>query len=447
MYILDIIKDDYKTKWKSGDKILINAPTGSGKSTFFGNVISSYCEENNLSALMLSNRQLLKIQNQSLFKSNVDCFNYQAFENMVKKKNKDIKKLLKKYDIIFIDECHYFFLDSRFNCNTDIILEYLMESHEDKIIIFASATPEIMFGCISCDNFDYVYTLERNYDYIDNIIFYESDSDVLDILRNLPPYEKAIYFASRIEDSAMGSRTLKNARFICSQYNRQFRKFSDNESYKQIIEEEKFHCKILMTTSVLDNGINIKDNQLKHILIDLMDETTIIQCVGRKRILSNDDRITIYCKLPTKHQVFGNIYGNKNRLLYAERTSEKVLAKYLITQWEDVLKKGYIKYICDIFNYDENKAYIYNKIKSNNTVIELLNKYKNIKLFDDGQKEFMESFKERVYNTDNSEYDKYNFKSLAANIDEYDLPYKLQKIRERKGINRDKYYWIITDKS
>ena len=59
----------------------------------------------------------------------------------------------------------------------------------------------------------------------------------------------------------------------------------------------------------------------------------------------------------------------------------------------------------------------------------------------------MESFKERVYNTDNSEYDKYNFKSLAANIDEYDLPYKLQKIRERKGINRDKYYWIITDKS
>ena len=34
MYILDIIKDDYKTKWKSGDKILINAPTGSGKSTF-----------------------------------------------------------------------------------------------------------------------------------------------------------------------------------------------------------------------------------------------------------------------------------------------------------------------------------------------------------------------------------------------------------------------------
>ena len=145
--------------------------------------------------------------------------------------------------------------------------------------------------------------------------------------------------------------------------------------------------------------------------------------------------------------MFGNIYGNKNRLLYAERTSEKVLAKYLITQWEDVLKKGYIKYICDIFNYDENKAYIYNKIKSNNTVIELLNKYKNIKLFDDGQKEFMESFKERVYNTDNSEYDKYNFKSLAANIDEYDLPYKLQKIRERKGINRDKYYWIITDKS
>ena len=447
MYITDIIGDDYKEKWEIGNKILIKAPTGSGKSTFFGKVISSYCEENNLNALMLSNRQLLKLQNQMLFKTNVDCFNYQTFEYMVKKRNRSINKLLDKYDIIFIDECHYFFMDSRFNQNTDIILEYILQKHDDKIIIFASATPDVIYGCIALDSFDYVYNIERNYDYIKNIVFYEKDSDVISILKNLNPYDKAIYFASRIEDSAMGSKELKNAKFICSQYNKQFRKFSDNVTYNQIVNNEKFRCKVLMTTSVLDNGINIKDNKLKHILIDLMDETTIIQCVGRKRIVSDDDAVTLYCKLPNKHQIYGYINGNKNRLMFTDRITEKVLAKYMIGQWEEIYRIGYVQYICNIFNYNSDNAIIYKEENVHDSVLELLEKYKNIKLFGDSQKEFLESFKEQVYNKDNSSYDKYNFKSLAANIEEYNLPYQLEKHRERKGKYRDRYYWIIISRN
>ena len=51
MYITELIGEDYKTKWKVGNKILIKAQTGSGKSTFFGNVIAQFCEEQNLHAL------------------------------------------------------------------------------------------------------------------------------------------------------------------------------------------------------------------------------------------------------------------------------------------------------------------------------------------------------------------------------------------------------------
>ncbi len=447
MYITELIGEDYKTKWKVGNKILIKAQTGSGKSTFFGNVIAQFCEEQNLHALMLSNRRLLRLQNQLLFKTNVDCFNYQTFESIVRKGKKQIDALFDKYDIIFIDECHYFFIDSAFNNNTDIVLEYVLREHKDKILIFASATPELMLQCIKKDNFDYVYEMKNDYSYIRKIIFYKEDKDVDDILRNLPPYEKSIYFAARVEDAAVNSRTFKNARFICSQYNRRFKKFSDNATYSQIVEHEKFDCKILMTTSVLDNGINIKDNRLKHILIDLMDETTVIQCVGRKRVISDTDGIILYCRVPKKQQIYGNIYGNRNRQKSSTRLSEKCLAKYISRQWEKVLKIGYEKYICDIFNYNIETALHYQADKIEDAISHILKQYKNLKLFDEEQREFMETFKEQVYNKDSTEYDRYNFKSLAANIEEYGLPYKLEKRREKSGKNRDKYYWIITENS
>ena len=445
-YVSEIIKDDYKNKWKLGDRIVIKAQTGSGKSTFFGNTISVYSEEHGLNALMLSNRNLLKLQNRLLFKVNIDCINYQTFESISIKQNKTIDSLLDKYDIIFIDECHYFYTDSAFNPNTNLILQYLKKEHNDKILIFASATPDMIFYSIQKEKFNYIYEIPYDYSFIKKIVFYESDEDVENIIKNIPPTEKAIYFASKVVDSAMYSNKFKNSKFICSQYNRQFKKFSDMNIYNQIVKNEKFSCKILMTTSVLDNGINIKDEKLKHILIDIMDATTLIQCIGRKRIESDNDGIIIYCRKPSKRQIMGSLFGNINRMKFAKRESDKVMADYISNQWNEVKRIGYENYICNIFDYNINMAIWYKINARGNTIKDVLEKYLNIKLFEDGQDEFMRIFKEMVYNQDSKEYDKYNFKSLAANIEEYGLPYKLLKHRERAGNNRNKWYWMITKK-
>lgn len=50
----------------------------------------------------------------------------------------------------------------------------------------------------------------------------------------------------------------------------------------------------MFTTPVLDNGINIKDEQVKHVFIELYDLTEFIQCLGRKRRIDEEDTITLY---------------------------------------------------------------------------------------------------------------------------------------------------------
>ena len=58
----------------------------------------------------------------------------------------------------------------------------------------------------------------------------------------------------------------------------------NSELKKYIIENERFECKVLITTSVLDNGVNIKDDDVTNIIIDSFDKVTFIQEIGRIRI-------------------------------------------------------------------------------------------------------------------------------------------------------------------
>lgn len=51
---------------------------------------------------------------------------------------------------------------------------------------------------------------------------------------------------------------------------------------------------MLFTTKVLDNGVNLKDKAIKHIIIEQSDMVEFIQCLGRKRVQSPDDTITLY---------------------------------------------------------------------------------------------------------------------------------------------------------
>ena len=55
-----------------------------------------------------------------------------------------------------------------------------------------------------------------------------------------------------------------------------------------LLEGEKFNERVLITTSVLDSGINIVDNAVRHVVIFYTDRTQFIQALGRKRRQPDD---------------------------------------------------------------------------------------------------------------------------------------------------------------
>ena len=107
---------------------------------------------------------------------------------------------------------------------------------------------------------------------------------------------------------------------------------------------------------------------------------------------------------------------------------------------------GFISYICGLFNYDINKVKHYSKVVSAPKIEDLLKSYEGKKLFSEDKNLFIEAFKDLVYNKNDKNYDKYSFKSIQANIAEYNINYELIKTRETAGINKGKYYWIIKKK-
>lgn len=62
-------------------------------------------------------------------------------------------------------------------------------------------------------------------------------------------------------------------------------------AFRQITQNACFGCQMLFTTKVLDNGVNLKDKAIKHIIIEQTDMVEFMQCLGRKRVQSPDDTI------------------------------------------------------------------------------------------------------------------------------------------------------------
>lgn len=92
-----------------------------------------------------------------------------------------------------------------------------------------------------------------------------------------------------------------------------------------------FDKRILITTKVMDNGVNIKDKNVKHIFSEILDADSAIQALGRKRQISPDDTCTFYLKDYSGQAIQGllntNDYQTEPVLTYRKKYTE-FLRKY-----------------------------------------------------------------------------------------------------------------------
>ena len=475
-YISDIIPYSEIQKWQKGNRILISSQTGSGKSEFIKNNLYQFAKDHNQKILLLSNRNLLKNQNILDIGDKLDTItaqNYQELESKILN-GSDVLDLFSFYDYIVYDEVHYMFSDSLFNRNTDLLLTPVKETPQDKIFIFITATPDALLDFQP--KYDFNYTSEYDYSYIKEIVFYNRSNIAEAILQNIPYEEKAIFFSSNAQDALDLSNRFLDSSFICSASNSLYQK-ADKNAMIQIAEKAMFNSRFLFSTKVLDNGVNIKDDQVKHIIIDMLDPISFIQCLGRKRILREEDTITLY----VKNYHGGNIYYALNDI-YAKiklvdelkQTSEETFRKkYRKKDFDNVIdndykiniakyqnyitssrllgnmlldknKMGYKKYICKQLNYKlldiGNGDEQFEKI----SIHKLLERYVGKKLFKEDQEEFKILFFDNMFSPKKTNYRHRGIRSINAILEEDNLNFVLYSKREKdRGEFRDQNYWII----
>lgn len=72
----------------------------------------------------------------------------------------------------------------------------------------------------------------------------------------------------------------------------------DSSEFRSIATTQKFRSSVLVTTTVLDNGVNIKDKFVKYIIISFFDYVANIQALGRIR-MEKDMVLDVYVIVPS----------------------------------------------------------------------------------------------------------------------------------------------------
>lgn len=135
------------------------------------------------------------------------------------------------------------------------------------------------------------YYMERNYDYVQKVFFYENEEELINKIKS-DLEESNTKWLIFVRDKKTGKKLLEgiNDTNTCTFISAESRKRSGNEQdeFNHIVQNGSFNSQVLISTSTLDNGINIKDDSVKNIVIDLFDRTEFIQMLGRIRVSDNN---------------------------------------------------------------------------------------------------------------------------------------------------------------
>ncbi|MDU2123440.1 MAG: DEAD/DEAH box helicase [Clostridium celatum] len=215
--------------------------------------------------------------------------------------------ILEKYQYIVCDECQFFLTDASFNQKTYMAFDEIFHARDIKSrLIMLSATIEeveslieeytnmlILHGeLFGVDNLvhKYQYSTGRDYSYV-NVKYFKDVDDMATLIKNSD--EKWLVFVT----SDKNGQELKNN--LCeSGVSSEFIKANeDNPEKKNLTMFSKFSCQCLIATKCIDNGVNIKDTNVKNIVVMAYDKTTFIQELGRLRLNIKDaHEINLYIR-------------------------------------------------------------------------------------------------------------------------------------------------------
>lgn len=377
-YISDVIKTDYEN-WSQNQVVFISAPTGSGKTTFVLKNLIEYAVSKQQKILYLVNRTILKehiqkkinldvmrkLRSKKLIDLNDSVNNiievelYQTIELKCKDNPQYLNDTNSKYDYIIADECHYFFADSTFNTYTQLSYDWIINK-KNSILIFMSATIDRIEKKIRMDicheiegeketetrfSMYYENDPDKNYDIKRTAKKYDAEGDysylnwnllekIEDIIEDIIGLGgKWLIFVDSIKKGKEIDRLLNDSGIVSKFIDAKSRNCDElSETVNSIVKLEKFEQQVVVATSVMDNGISIKDMELRNIIIMADVPEEFIQMLGRKRRFSDSEKLDVYILRRTqgefekrRKEVENHIEFIEHFLQHRERILESIM--------------------------------------------------------------------------------------------------------------------------
>jgi len=371
---------------------IIQAPTGFGKTYFILHEVLPKVVQSGGKMLLVSNRVAVSYQQKLQVMKIVDPSEIGCLtpEGVLKKTDFGPVKIMtlqaldlflstaqgreyaKEVSVLVVDEAHFFTSDISFNPNAARLLKKIPQLFNEATRIYMTATPNdillplamaevkakrplvervgarcspLMMGQSPVVDL-YRFTSDR---YVHLLLRYFKEYDGLQREIKATGKEKWLIFVSSKEQGAVLQETIgDDAVFISADS-------KGSNAWNQLLNKERLPCRVLITTSVLDCGVNIHDEDLKHVVIPFEDRVTFMQALGRVRF-KGIPKFTLYIKAIRKKRLNELMYHNRELLsLAAEIQQHNCYNRYVDRfRLEGDRTKGALLYLDDSGSYKFN---------------------------------------------------------------------------------------------
>ena len=368
IYISQLVTISEYATWLSGKKVMLVAPTGLGKTKFVLSKFLPFCVSQRRKVAILCNRRLLREQylydlaemytRYYIMNEQVQLFTYQTLAEYIMK-GQNLGKVLEDFDVIVCDEAHYFYADSDFNAyGTFVLLQMLVACSIRKSMVFITATAKEVTPLIEntlrlcaswlriSDERLYLlalYDYSNLADYTRFDAYYVEDRETL--LHQIATSEKKtlICIDDKSKAEGMKKRLVEKEKLKSNDIFILNSELLDQKGNDIVIENlaitHRILPKILITTSVLDNGISIHDADVGNVVLAADTEIAFVQMLGRIRSESGE-----YVRL--------YFYPRENR--YFERRLEQTQKKLdQFKRLENNMKQLYTTLPMQLWDDDE----------------------------------------------------------------------------------------------
>lgn len=331
--------------WNYCNSVLIDAPPGKGKTSFVYEVLIPLAIKRCRNILLIANRVALSIQmkleimeltefpllgrltDQGIRETdifgNVAVVSYQSLPRFLNEPANE--KWLENVLFVVADECHYITADSGFNDLTGYHLRLITKHFKRAIRIYMTGTSwDVLqplaeaeraiaylrerFTYSLAERQCYRYCWPQDYSFVD-LHFFRDLKEIKGLIEANPSEKFLVFVDSR-------DRGQEFARDLGSRATYLDAASKGTKTMTKLLKDNTFETQVLITTKVLDCGVNVWDEKLRNVVVMSDDRVSMVQMLGRKR-RKPSERVNLYvCDMNPK--VIAKRYCDGRELLAAQ---------------------------------------------------------------------------------------------------------------------------------